>query len=93
VFHRSVADSPRFDGDTGAEIFARGIAFQFVFKFDVGELADFVMGPPSGQLPHDDFTQLVRRVGLAHRRAVTVLPKLSAPQVEELLQELERRKT
>ncbi len=67
---------------------ARRMAFQFVTKFTADELGDHAVWRAAGQLLRQEMARLRHHLGLAERQIVCVLPKLSARQVEELLDEL-----
>ncbi len=67
---------------------AQRIALQLVFKCDVTELADRAVWRAVGQLLKREVARLRTHVGLADRQIVEVLPKLSACQVEDFLEEV-----
>jgi hypothetical protein len=67
---------------------AQRIAFQLVIKFDAAELADPSAWRAIGQVLLQEFAQLKAHAHLADRQIITLLPKLSARQVEDLLEEL-----
>ena len=67
---------------------ARRIAFQFVFKFTDEELGDHSVWRAAGQILRQEMARLRHHVGLGDGQIIRVLPKLSARQVEEFLDEL-----
>ena len=67
---------------------ANRIAFQLAFKFHPRELHAHGVWEAIGAIVHRDAVCLKDRVGLVDRKIVSVLPKLSAPQVQQLLEEL-----
>ncbi len=67
---------------------AQRMAFQLVVKFDADELGDHGVWRATGQLLRHEMARLHHHLGLAERQIVCVLPKLSARQVEDLLDEL-----
>ncbi len=67
---------------------ASRMAFQFVFKFADDELGDLAVWRAAGQILRHEVARLCHHVGLADRQIVCVLPKLSARQVEDFLDEL-----
>jgi hypothetical protein len=67
---------------------ARRMAFQFVFKIADDELGDHAVWRAAGQILRQESARLQHHVGLAERQIVCVLPKLSARQVEDFLDEL-----
>jgi hypothetical protein len=67
---------------------AQRIAFQLVFKFKLSELEDSAVWCAVGDFLREEIERLKTRVGLVDRQIVTVLPKLSACQVEDFLDEL-----
>jgi hypothetical protein len=69
---------------------AQRISFQLVFKFHPREVDDGEMWEAIGRILRDEVVRLRERVGLADRKIVTVLPKLSASQLEEFFEELTR---
>jgi hypothetical protein len=83
-------------GDIAVALEAQGLptalasrmAFQFVFKFSDDELGDHAVWRAVGQLLRQEVARLSHHVGLAERQIVCVLPKLSARQVEDFLDEL-----
>jgi hypothetical protein len=68
---------------------AKRIAFQLVFKFDVSKLMDRTVWRAIGQLLEQEMARLREHVGLVDRQIVTVLPKLSAAEIEEFFEELQ----
>jgi len=64
------------------------IAFQLVFKFEEHELERRALWSAIGAELREEIAELRRVVGLADRQIVTVLPKLSARQIGEFLDEL-----
>jgi hypothetical protein len=69
---------------------AKRVSFQLVFKFHPSEVNDREAWEVIGRTLRDEVARLRERVGLADRKIVTVLPKLSAAQLEEFLEELTR---
>jgi len=67
---------------------ARRVAFQLVLKFGDHELGDHAVWRAAGQILRQEMARLQHHVGLAERQVVCVLPKLSARQVEDFLDEL-----
>jgi hypothetical protein len=67
---------------------AQRVAFQFVSKFRDGELGDHAVWRAAGQILRQEVVRLRHHVGLGDRQIIRVLPKLSARQVEEFLDEL-----
>jgi hypothetical protein len=72
------------------ERLAQRVAFQLVVKIDLDELRDRRMWPALAGILSAEVERLEEGVGLAERQIVTVLPKLSALQIEEFLEELTR---
>ncbi|HET9833880.1 MAG TPA: hypothetical protein VFP91_19290 [Vicinamibacterales bacterium] len=72
------------------EALAQRVAFQLVVKTDRDELRDERLCHELGVILRSEIDALKERVGLAERQIVTVLPKLSAHQIEEFLDELTR---
>jgi hypothetical protein len=70
------------------ETLASRMAFQFVFKFAEDELGDHAVWRAAGQILRQEAARLSHHVGLAERQIICVLPKLSARQVEDFLDEL-----
>lgn len=64
------------------------IAFQLIFKFGPAAVGDLRTWRALGVLLRRDVDRLKNHVGLVERQIVVALPKLSAQQVEDLLQEL-----
>jgi len=64
------------------------MAFQFVLKFGDDELGDHAVWRAAGQILRQEMARLKHHVGLAERQIICVLPKLSARQVEDFLDEL-----
>jgi hypothetical protein len=73
--------------DLPAEL-AQRVAFQFVFKFHEDELGDVAVWRAAGQILRQEMARLQHHLGLGDRQIVRVLPKLSARQVEEFLDEI-----
>ena len=71
------------------ERLAQRVAFQLVIKIDIDELRDERIWHELGVILRGEIDAL-KEVGLAERQIVTVLPKLSAHQIEEFLDELTR---
>ena len=69
---------------------ARRVAFQLVVKIRLEELRDEYMWRGLAAILRGEIDALHQRVGLAERQIITVLPKLSALQIEEFLEELTR---
>ena len=67
---------------------AQRMAFQFVFKIHDGELGDHAVWRAAGQILRQEIARLQHHLGLGERQIVKVLPKLSARQVEDFLNEL-----
>jgi len=67
---------------------ARRIAFQFVFKFKEAELGDHAVWRAAGQILRQEIARLRHHLGLGERQIIRVLPKMSARQVEDFLDEL-----
>lgn len=67
---------------------AQRMAFQFVFKFRDDELGDHAVWRAAGGILRQETARLRHHVGLGDRQIIKVLPKLSARQVEEFLDEL-----
>jgi hypothetical protein len=82
--------------DIGVALQARGVptaladrmAFQFVAKFRDDELGDHAVWSAVGTILHCETARLRHYLGLAERQIARVLPKLSARQVEDFLDEL-----
>jgi len=70
------------------DVLAQRVAFQLVVKIDFTELCDARLWRAIAAILCDEIETLANRVGLAERQIVTVLPKLSAVQLEEFLDEL-----
>ena len=66
---------------------AQRISLQLVWKFDVAELGNQAVWLAMGQLLQQETERLKIRVGLVDRQIVVALPKLSAQQIEDLLDE------
>lgn len=66
---------------------AARIALQLVIKFDVAELEDPATWRAIGELLRREIDRLETHVGLVERQIIVALPKLSAKQVEDLLEE------
>lgn len=64
------------------------IAFQLVFKFGPAAVGDVRTWRALGVLLRRDVDRLKNQVGLVERQIVVALPKLSAQQIEDLLEEL-----
>ena len=67
---------------------AQRVAFQLVFKFHARELYDLPVWQAIGQFLMKEIVQLRLRVGMPDRTIIIALPKLSASQIEEFLEEL-----
>ena len=67
---------------------ARRIAFQLAFKFDARQLHNRDVWRSLGQILRREMFCLRRRAGMRDQRIATVLPKLSAAQIVEFLDEL-----
>jgi len=67
---------------------AKRIALQFVWKFDAHEIGDEAVWRAVGQLLVRETERLKAGVGLVDRQIIVALPKLSAQQVEDFLEEL-----
>jgi hypothetical protein len=72
------------------DLLAQRVAFQLVIKIDSGELNDRRAWPAIAAALCAEMAALTERVGLAERQIITVLPKLSAVQIEQFLDELTR---
>jgi hypothetical protein len=77
-------------GNGVPESLARRVAFQLVAKIDLHELQDKRVWKAIASLLRSEIEALKERVGLADRQIVTVVPKLSAHQLEGFLDELTR---
>ena len=86
VLKAEIAGAIEAQGNPAA--LAHRIAFQLVFKCDVAELGDHAVWDAIGRLLRREMSRLKTRLGLADRQIVEVLPKLSASQVEDFLEEL-----
>jgi len=64
------------------------MAFQFVFKLHNDELGDRAVWRSVGEILRQEMTRLSHHLGLADRQIICVLPKLSARQIEDFLDEL-----
>jgi hypothetical protein len=64
------------------------VAFQLVFKFGPAAVGDQRTWRALGALLRRDVERLTNHVGLVERQIVVALPKLSAQQIEDLLEEL-----
>jgi hypothetical protein len=71
-------------------LLAQRVAFQLVIKIDLDELRDERIWRAVGAELRDEFARLEQQVGLAERQIVTILPKLSATQIQVFLEELRR---
>ena len=71
-----------------ARALARRLAFQMAVKLDSDEWGDRAVWIAIGQLLREEVARLSDHVGLSDRQIDTVLPKLSAKQVEEFVAEL-----
>jgi len=69
---------------------ARRVAFQLASKFSARELHDREVWRALGQFLQREVVLLRRRAGLRHQRIAAALPKLSATQILEFLDELEK---
>jgi hypothetical protein len=67
---------------------AQRIALQFVWKFGVPDLGDHTVWRATGQLLQQETERLRNHVGLVDRQIIVALPKLSAQQIEDFLDEL-----
>jgi hypothetical protein len=72
------------------EPLAQRVAFQLVVKTDLDELRDERLWRELGVVVRGEIEALKERVGLAERQIITVLPKLSALEIEEFMDELTR---
>lgn len=70
------------------DLLAQRVAFQLVIKIDREQLRDAIVWRAVAVVLCDEMAVLVDRVGLAKRQIITVLPKLSAVQIEQFLDEL-----
>lgn len=68
---------------------AERIARQLVFKFDTAALGDRSTWRAMGELLRREAERLQTQLGLVERQIVVALPKLSAKQIEDLLEELQ----
>jgi hypothetical protein len=68
---------------------AARIARQLVFKFDAAALGDRSTWRALGELLRHEAERLQAQLGLVERQIVVALPKLSANQIEDLLEELQ----
>jgi hypothetical protein len=76
------------DGGGVPQRLADRIAFQLVFKFGPAAVGDVRTWRALGVLLRRDVDRLKNHVGLVERQIVVALPKLSAHQIEDLLEEL-----
>jgi len=76
------------DGGGVPQRLADRIAFQLVFKFGPAAVGDVRTWRALGVLLRRDVDRLKNHVGLVERQIVVALPKLSAQQIEDLLEEL-----
>jgi hypothetical protein len=67
---------------------ASRIAFQLVFKFGPAAVGDRRTWHALGELLRRDVERLKNHLGLVERQIVVALPKLSAQQIEDILEEL-----
>ena len=67
---------------------AKRIAFQLIFKFDESELGNHTTWRAIGEQVRQETKYLKTNVGLVERQIIVALPKLSARQIEDFLQEL-----
>ena len=67
---------------------AQRVAFQLAFKFHAREIEGGDVWAALGDILREELLHLTQCVGMAERRAITALPKLSARQIEEFLDEL-----
>ena len=72
------------------DLLAQRVAFQLVIKIDREQLRDATVWRAVAVVLLDEMAVLTDRVGLAARQITTVLPKLSADQLERFLDELTR---
>jgi len=75
-------------GEYVPAVLANRIAFQLVFKFSERDLYGPDVWKAIGRALYDEIQYLKLRIGLADRKIITVLPKLSAEQLGEFLDEL-----
>ena len=68
---------------------AERIARQLVFKFETAALGDRSTWRAMGELLRREAERLQTQLGLVERQIVVALPKLSAKQIEDLLEELQ----
>ena len=85
---RRSAIAAAFEAQRLPPMLALRVAFQFVFKLPDGELGDHAVWRAAGQILFQEMARLRHHVGLADRQIICVLPKMSARQVEDLLDEL-----
>ena len=76
------------DGGGVPQRLADRIAFQLVFKFGPAAVGDVRTWRALGVLLRRDVDRLKNHIGLVERQIVVALPKLSAQQIEDLLEEL-----
>jgi hypothetical protein len=76
------------DGGVVPQRLADRIAFQLVFKLGPAAVGDVRTWRALGVLLRRDVDRLKNHVGLVERQIVVALPKLSAEQIEDLLEEL-----
>jgi hypothetical protein len=76
------------DGGGVPQRLADRIAFQLVFKFGPAAVGDVRTWRALGVLLRRDVDRLRNHLGLVDRQIVVALPKLSAQQIENLLEEL-----
>src|ERR1051325_10272576 len=67
---------------------AQRMAFQLVFKIADDKLGDHAVWRAAGQILRQEVARLRHHLGLGERQIIRVLPKLSARQVEDFLNEL-----
>jgi hypothetical protein len=72
------------------DLLAQRVAFQLVIKLDPDELNDPDSWPSIAVVLCEEMATLIERVGLAERQLITLLPKLSAVQIEQFHDELMR---
>ena len=67
---------------------AQRVAFQLVFKIADDALGDHAVWRAAGQILRQEIARLRHHLGLGERQIIRVLPKLSARQVEDFLNDL-----
>lgn len=71
-------------------VLARRVAFQFALKFRRRDLFDEAEWRVVGQILRREFDYLKQELGMSDQRIIAALPKLSANQIAEFLDELNR---